>query len=77
MQTKEPGLTAEVFAAIQEAEPLLQKPRQVFQSFEMVQMYKIFNLYTGQNRQDGGCSACRTNVMNRVRKIYEEYKKTL
>jgi len=64
MQTKEPGLTSEVYQAIQEAEPLLKSPRQVFQA-------------TGQNKQDGGCGACRTSVMNKVRKIYEEYKKTL
>jgi|LakMenEpi03Aug12_release.lakeMendotaPanAssembly.Ray.scaffolds.fasta_scaffold2520344_1 hypothetical protein len=77
MQTKEPGLTSEVYQAIQEAEPLLKSPRQVFQAHEMAQMYKIYNGYTGQNKQDGGCGACRTSVMNKVRKIYDEYKKTL
>lgn len=77
MIAKEPGLTAEVYAAIQEALPLLEKPRQVFQPQEMAQIYKIFNLYTGQNRQDGGCGACRTNVVNKVRKIYEEYKASI
>lgn len=77
MIAKEPGLTAEVYAAIQEALPLLEKPRQVFQPHEMAQIYKIYNLYTGQNRQDGGCGACRTNVVNKVRKIYEEYKASL
>ncbi len=77
MQPKEPGLTAEVFQAIQEAEPLLTQARQVFQAHEMAQMYKIYNLYTGQLKRDSGCGACRTSVMNKVRKIYEEYKKTL
>ena len=74
---KEPGLTAEVYQAIQETEPLLTSPRQVFQAHEMAQMYKIYNLYTGENKRDGGCGACRTSVMNKVRKIYEEYKRSL
>ena len=73
----QPGLTAEVFAAIQEAEPLLKQPRQVFQAHEMALMYKIYNLYTGENKKDGGCGACRTNIMNKVRKIYAEYQATL
>ena len=74
---KIPGLTSECFAAIQEAEPLLSKPRQVFQNYEMTQIYKIYNLYTGEQKRDGGCGACRTNVVNKVRKIYEEYKASL
>jgi hypothetical protein len=74
---KPPGLTAEVYQAIQEAEPLLSKPRQVFQSHEMTSLYKIYNLYTGEAKRDGGCGACRASVVNKVRKIYEEYKATL
>lgn len=77
MINKENGLTAEVYAAIQEAEPLLKQPRQVFQAHEMALMYKIYNLYTGENKKDGGCGACRTNIMNKVRKIYAEYQATL
>jgi hypothetical protein len=77
MQAKEPGLTSEVYALIQEYEPLLSKPKGVWQAPEMAIIYKIYNLYTGSNDKDSGCGACRTNHVNRVRRIYEEYKKTL
>ena len=73
----QPGLTAEVFALIQEHEELLKKPKGVWQPGELAPIYKIYNVYTGENKQDAGCGACRTGVVNKVRAIYEEYKKTL
>jgi hypothetical protein len=76
MQT-EPGLTSEVYALLQQHASLLDRPKQVFQPHEMAPMYEIYNKYTGQLKKDNGCGACRTNVMNKVRKIYEEYKKSL
>ena len=76
-QPNQPGLTAEVYELIRQNEPLLSKPRQVFQPHEMTGLYQIYNAYTGENKRDGGCGACRTNIVNRVRKIYEEYKNSL
>jgi len=34
--------------------------------------YKLYNLLTGQNRKDSGCSSCRRVVINKLR---QEYKK--
>jgi hypothetical protein len=77
MQKPTPGLTSEVYALIQANEHLLSRPKQVFQRDEMNQLYKIYNAYHGENKQDSGCGACRTTTVNKVRKIYEEYKKTI
>ena len=72
-----PGLVSEVYELIQKNEHLLTAPKQVFQNYEMAEIYKIYNAYQGENKKDHGCPSCRTNVVNKVRKIYEEYKKTL
>ena len=71
----QPGLTSEVFALIQEHEGLLKKPKGVWQPGELAPIYKIYNAYTGESKADAGCGACRTGVVNKVRAIYEEYKK--
>jgi hypothetical protein len=73
----QPGLTAEVFALILKHEELLKKPKGVWQPGELAPIYAIYNAYTGENKQDAGCGACRTGVVNKVRAIYEEYQKTL
>ena len=72
-----PGLTAEVFQLIQDNEELLKKPKGVWQPGELAPIYAIYNAYTGEQKYDAGCSACRSSVVNKVRAIYEEYKKTL
>lgn len=76
MQT-EPGLTAEVYELLQEHGHLFERPRGVWQANEMAIVYRICNAYTGKNDRDTGCGSCRTNHVNKARKIYEEYKKTL
>lgn len=77
MQKKEPGLTAEVFALINQHHQLLDKPKNVWQREEMNAIYAIYNAYTGQNEKDNGCGGCRQSKITRVRKIYEEYKQSL
>ena len=72
-----PGLTAEVFELIQTHEELLKKPKGVWQPGELTPIYAIYNAYTGETKYDAGCGACRSSVVNKVRAIYEEYKKTL
>ena len=72
-----PGLTAEVFELIQTHEELLKKPKGVWQPGELTPIYAIYNAYTGEQKYDQGCGSCRTGVVNKVRAIYEEYKKTL
>jgi hypothetical protein len=73
----QPGLTAEVYALIQEHEALLTKTKGVWQPGELAPIYKIYNAYTGENKLDAGCGACRSNIVNKVRLIHEEYKRTL
>jgi len=73
----QPGLTSEVFQLIQDNEELLQKPKGVWQPGELAPIYAIYNAYTGEKKLDQGCGACRSGVVNKVRAIYEEYKKTL
>jgi hypothetical protein len=62
---------------IQTQEELLTKPKGVWKPRELTPIYAIYNAYTGETKYDQGCGACRTGVVNKVRAIYEEYKKTL
>ena len=71
----QPGLTSEVCELIQKHEELLKKPKGVWQPGELAPIYAIYNAYTAENKKDGGCSACRSGVVNKVRSIYEEYQK--
>lgn len=58
-------------------EHLLSRPKGTFQSYEMTIIYLMYNLITGENKKDQGCGACRSNVVSRVRKYYnEQYLKT-
>lgn len=77
MATKEPGLTAEVFALINEHHQLLETPKHVWQPDEIKALYAIYNAYTGEKATDNGCGGCRQSKITKVRKIYEEYKKTI
>ena len=72
----QPGLISEVCALIQEHEELLKKPKGVWQPGELAPIYAIYNAYTGEKKLDQGCGACRSGVVNKVRAIYEEYKKS-
>jgi len=73
----QPGLTAEVFALIQEHEELLIRPRQVWPMEQLLKIYAIYNAYTGEVHKPNGCGACATTKVQKVKQIYEEYKKTL
>jgi hypothetical protein len=71
----QPGLTSEVCALLQQHEELLSKPKGVWKPGELAPIYAIYNAYTGENKLDQGCGACRTGVVNKVRLIHEEYKR--
>ena len=71
----QPGLTSEVCELIQKHEESLKKPKGVWQPGELDPMYAIYNAYTGEKKVQTGCGACRSGVVNKVRTIYEEYKK--
>jgi hypothetical protein len=77
MQKKEPGLTAEVFALINQHNALLERPKQVFAQEEIQAIYDIYNAYTGQKETVSSCGGCRQSKITKVRKIYEEYKQSL
>lgn len=72
----QPQLTSEVFELLKEHEHLLIKPKGVWQPYELIPMYAIYNAYTGENKKDNGCGSCRKTVVNKVRLIHEEYKKS-
>ena len=76
-KNNQPGLTPEVVEMLIKHEDLISKPKGTWKTWEMAWMYEIYNLYTGENKKDGGCGACRSGVVNKVRLIQEEYKKQL
>ena len=49
--------------------------KKIWQPGELHVVYTIFNLATGENRKDTGCGSCRRAVVNRVKKMYQEYFK--
>lgn len=73
----QPGLTPEVIELLIKHEDLLARPKGVWKTWEMAWMYEIYNAYTNEKKVDSGCGACRTGVVNKVRLIHEEYKKSL
>lgn len=73
----QPGLTPEVIALVEKHEALITGPKGTWKTWELAWMYEIYNLYTGEKKKDQGCGACRQSVINKVRLIHEEYKKTL
>ncbi len=49
--------------------------KKIWQPAELLVVYTIFNLTTGENRRDTGCGSCRRAVVSRVKKMYQEYFK--
>lgn len=77
MAKQEYTLTSEVYELFHEHKNLFERPKGVWQAYEMAIVYDIYNKLTGKNDKDTGCGACRTNHVNLVRKAFEEYKKSL
>lgn len=42
--------------------------KQRFTQQEQVQLYKLYNLITGENKAPNGCSACLNNTISRIKK---------
>ena len=44
--------------------------KRVWQPDELAYTYRIYNLYSGENRSDTGCGSCRRSIIANVRGLY-------
>ena len=68
-------MNEEVKAIFEQHKDWFEIDKKIWQPGELAVAYLIFNLATGESRVDTGCGSCRRAVVNRVKKMYQQFIK--
>jgi len=68
-------MSEEIKALFDQHRSWFESDKKIWQPEELAVAYLIFNKSTGENRVDTGCGSCRRAVVNRVKKMFQNYVK--